>query len=150
MLLYPSLLLRKSKQYSLKTKLKIYNSNVKSVLLYGSEFWCVVKKDMNKEAAFHNGCLRRICRIFWPQKISNEALYKKTGCHSVLTEIKKRRLRWLGHTIRMEEYRTPKVALHWIPPGKRRRGRPRATWRRTVEADLKEMRSTWREAEKFA
>jgi len=44
----------KSKQYSLKTKVRIYNSNVKSVLLYGSERWRIVKRDINKVNAFHN------------------------------------------------------------------------------------------------
>ena len=44
----------KSKKYGLKTKMKIYNSNVKSVLLYGSECWCVVKTVIDKVAAFHN------------------------------------------------------------------------------------------------
>ena len=38
----------KSKQCSLKTKLRLYNINVKSVLLYGSECWRVVKSDMDK------------------------------------------------------------------------------------------------------
>ena len=38
----------KSKQYSLSTKVRIYNSNVKSVLLYGSECWRIVKRDINK------------------------------------------------------------------------------------------------------
>jgi len=66
----------KSKQYSLGMKLSLYNSIVKPVLLYGAECWRVVKSDM-KINAFHNGCLRRICCIFWPNKISNEELYKK-------------------------------------------------------------------------
>ena len=83
----------KSKQYSLKTKVHIYNSNVKSVLLYGSECWRIVKRDINKVNVFHNSCLRRICNIFWPNKISNNDLYQKTGCTSMDLEIKKRRLR---------------------------------------------------------
>ena len=101
----------KSKQYSLKTKLQLYNSNVKSVLLYGSECWRVIESDMKKINAFHNGCLRKICRIFWPEKISNEDLYKKTNCRNVVLEIKHRRLRWLGHVLRMDQDCIPKVPL---------------------------------------
>ena len=67
----------KSNQYSLKTKVRLYNSNVKSVLLYSSECWCVIKSDMSKLESFHNGCLRKICRIFWPNRISNSDLYRK-------------------------------------------------------------------------
>ena len=67
-------LIWKSEQYSLQTKLRLYNSNVGSLLLYQSECWRVVKADKNKRRAFHNGCLREICRIFWTQKVSNEYL----------------------------------------------------------------------------
>ena len=35
----------KSKQYSFKTKIRLYNSNLKAVLLYGSEFWRITKGD---------------------------------------------------------------------------------------------------------
>ena len=62
----------KSKQYSRRTKVQLYNSNVKSVLLYGSECWRMTKKDFQKIASFHHSCLRKICRIFWPNKISNK------------------------------------------------------------------------------
>ena len=76
----------KSKQYSLRTKLRLYNSMVKPVLPYGAECWRVVEGDMNKMSAFHNGCLRRICRIFWSNKISNEELCKKTKSQNVVLE----------------------------------------------------------------
>ena len=33
----------------------------------------------------------------------------------------------------------PNVALHWTPHGKRKRGRPRITWRRTITSKLEEM-----------
>ena len=64
----------------------------------------------------------KICRIFWPNRISNRDLYRKTGCLSVVMEIKRRRIRWLGHILRMDQARIPKVALRWTPPGKRTSG----------------------------
>ena len=117
----------KSKQFSRTTKLKIDHSNVKSVLLYGSESWRVNQRDMGKIEAFHKGCLRRILGIFWPNKISNSQLYERTGCRSVVKEITNRRYRWLGHVFRMEQNQIPKVALHWTPTGKSKRGRPKTT-----------------------
>ena len=140
----------KSKQFSRTTKLKIYNSNVKSVLLYGSESWRVNQRDMGKIEAFHNGCLRRILNIFWPNKISNSQLYEITGCRSVVNEIKKRRYRWLGHVFRMEQNQIPKVALNWTPTGKRKRGRPKTTWRRTVKTELDEIGLSMGQAQKIA
>ena len=119
----------KSSQYSLKTKMKIYNSNVKSVLLYGSELWRVIKTETKKIQVFHNGCLRKICKIFWPRKITNADLYKKTNSCCIATEIKRRRLKWLGHVFRMDQNIT-KTALRWTPPGKRKPGRPKTTWQK--------------------
>ena len=140
----------KSKQYSLKTKIKLYNSNVKSVLLYGSECWRVVKNEMALLNSFHNTCLRRISKIFWPNKISNNDLYRKTGCQNIEIEIQIKRLNWIGHVLRMETSRSAKKCLRWNPPGKRKRGRPKTTWRRSVEAELKDMGLTWGEAESLA
>jgi len=56
--------------------------------------------------------------------------------------IKKRRLRWFGHVQRMEDSRRAKQALHWIPDEKRKRGRPRTTWRDTVSRDVEYMEMT--------
>ena len=52
-------------------------------------------------------------------------------------------MRWLGHVFRMEPDRrgpdrTAKIALRWTPPGKRKPGRPRTTWRRTITTELAE------------
>ena len=39
----------------------------------------------------------------------------------------------------MAPNKIPKVAIHWTPPGKRKRGRPRTTWRRKIASELEEM-----------
>ena len=98
----------------------------------------MVKGDMTKSDAFHyaNGCLRKICGIFCPNKISNVELHKKTGCNSAVLEIKRRRLRWLGHVLRMPKESIPKVGLRWTPPGRRKPERPKTIWRKTVMAEL--------------
>lgn len=66
----------KSKQYSLQTKVRFYNSNVKALLLYGSEVWKVFESDMERLNVFRNRCLRGIRGIFWPEVISNKERYK--------------------------------------------------------------------------
>lgn len=60
--------------------------------------------------------MKKICRIFWHKKVSSEELYLRTECNSVTHKIKRRRLRWLGHVLRIDQGRTPKVALRWTPP----------------------------------
>ena len=65
-------------------------------------------------------------------------------------EIKRRRVRWLSHVLRMDQARIPKVALRWTLPGKRKHGRPNTSWRRTVMAELSEVNLTWAEAQHAA
>ncbi len=62
-----------------------------------------VETEINQLNAFHKRCLRRICKIYWPNKISNDELYAKTECYSMATEVKHRRHRWLGHVLIMEQ-----------------------------------------------
>ncbi|XP_056009407.1 uncharacterized protein LOC130051481 [Ostrea edulis] len=140
----------RSGKVSLKTKVKIYSSNIKSILLYGAECWKLVQSDPKKLSSFHNTCLRRICKIYWPKKISNKDLWSKTSQKSIQLEIKQRRWRWLGHAMRMNKACPANVALRWTPKRKRKRGRPKETWRRMIDGELKEMGLTWKEAEKKA
>jgi len=54
----------KATSLSLKTKIRIFNSNVKSVLLYGSETWRLTKTLLSKVQTFANKRLRQILGIF--------------------------------------------------------------------------------------
>jgi len=47
-----------------------------------------------------NRCLRYILRIWWPKIISNKDLWKVTGQEDINVEIRKRKFRWIGHTLR--------------------------------------------------
>ena len=114
---------------------------MKSVLLYESECWRETKADMNKLSLFHNGCLRKISKIFWPVTISNNDLYKKTNSKDIVIEIRRHRMRWLGHVLRMPHNNIPKVALRWTPQGNRNRGRPKTMWRRTVLSELEKKKN---------
>jgi len=44
----------------------------------------------------------------------------------------------------------PRVALRWTPDGRRKKGRPKETWRRTVEKEMKENSWTWGHLEQQA
>nr|KAG5704962.1 hypothetical protein BaRGS_022804 [Batillaria attramentaria] len=68
-----------SKVVSIRTKLRIFNSNVKSVLLYGCETWRTTKTMQQKIQTFLNTCLRLIFNIRWPEKIRNEELWERAG-----------------------------------------------------------------------
>jgi hypothetical protein len=47
---------------------------------------------------------------------------------SLLDHINTKQLKWYGHIQRREEGRLPKKVMEWNPPGRRKRGRPKATW----------------------
>ena len=100
---------------------------------------------------FQNRCLRRYLNIFWPNTISNIELHRKTSTSFIMTVIKRRRWTWIGHVIRMPSYAIPKIALRWTPSaGRRRRGRPKETWRRSFERETKENGSSWAQVEHLA
>ncbi|KAL9981919.1 hypothetical protein ACROYT_G010683 [Oculina patagonica] len=110
----------------------------------------VAKATIVGTSGFHTSCLRKICRIYWPQKITNKELYQRTGQRDIAMVIKQRRWRWLGHVIRKGRDSITRTALRWTPDsGRRKKGRPRETWRRTIEAEMKTAGKTWKELEKF-
>jgi len=78
--------------------------------------------------------------IRWPNVISNKDLWRVTGQEDINLEIRKRKLRWIGHTLRKEDGEIPKAALQWNPQGSRKRGRPKNSWRRSV---IKEVGRSW-------
>ena len=83
--------------------------------------------------------------------ITNVELHERSGVVSMESTIMKRRLKMVGHIMRMRPERAPRVALRWTPSqGRRNRGRPKITWRRTVEKDLSRLGLTWGEASALA
>ena len=110
-------------------KIRIFNACVKSVLLYGCETWLVTNEIERKIQTFVNRRLRYILRIWWPNIISNKDLWKAKGQENINLEIRKRKFRWISHTLRKEDGEVSKAALLWNPQGNRKRGRPKNSWR---------------------
>ena len=77
-------------------------------------------------------------QILFPTKIYG----KQTGQEDINLEIRKRKFRWIGHTLRKGDREIPKAALHWNPQGNRKRGRPKNSWRISV---IKEAGRSWNE-----
>jgi len=121
---------------------EIFNACVKSVLLYGCETWLVTKDIQRKLQTFVNRCLRYTLRIWRPKIISNKDLWKVTTQEDINVEIRKRKFRWFGRTLRKEGGEIPNSALFWNPQGNWKRGRPRNSWRRSVN---KEAGRSWNE-----
>jgi Reverse transcriptase (RNA-dependent DNA polymerase)/Domain of unknown function (DUF6451) len=133
----------RSPQLSQNLKIKIFKSNVLSVLLYGCETWKVTRRITARLQVFVNKCLRRILRIRWQERITNEELWMRASFPSVNVTIKKRKWGWIGHTLRKPVDDTTRIALDWNPQGSRRVGRPSMTWRRTIEEEIRVVNRTW-------
>nr|KAG5693360.1 hypothetical protein BaRGS_017653 [Batillaria attramentaria] len=135
----------RSTALSLRNKIRIFNSNVKSVLLYGSETWRTTKTSSHKLQTFINRCLRNILNIRYPLVITNKDLWERTRQVPIEQEIKKRKWGWIGHTLRKSTSNVTRQSLDWNPQGKRKVGRPKQTWRRSTDAEAKAAGTTWAE-----
>ena len=111
--------------------------------------WKVTKGICHRLEVFQNKCLRRILHIFWPNKITNAELHNRTGMLPISLEVKKRRWRWIGHVNRMPPTSIPRRAMRWTPAGNRR-GRPKETWRRSMEREMKALGWSWGQVAKLA
>ena len=137
-----------SRKIGTSTKVRLFNSNVKSVLLYGVETWRTTKASMKKIQTFINQCLRNILGFHWPEKISNENLWARAQQNLVEEDIRRRRWRWLGHTLHKPPSSIGRQTLNWNSQGQRKRGRPRNTWRRELEKDIKRTGHAWKQLER--
>ena len=99
----------KRPEISLTTKIALYRTCVLSSLLYGAETWTLLAAHTRRLEAFHHRCLRRILRVWWWEKMTNEEVRKRADMGLLSTIIRKRRLQWLGHVERMGEDRMPHV-----------------------------------------
>jgi hypothetical protein len=109
-------------------KIRMFNTNVKSVSLYACETWKTTNHITKRLQIFINKCLRRIINIIWTNKIRNEELWRITKQKPIEIQIKRRKWNWIGHTLCKEAGAIEKTALDWNPQGYRGRGRPKRTW----------------------
>ena len=70
-------------------------------------------------------CLRRILSITWKDRVPNNTVLERTEIPNMYTLLKQRRLRWLGHVVRMDDSPILKNLLYGeLANEKRRTGRP--------------------------
>ncbi|VDO55879.1 unnamed protein product [Schistosoma margrebowiei] len=124
-----------SKQLSTNIKVKIFSTNIKTVVLYKAETWRTTTTTIKKVQVFINSCLRKILNIHWPYTISNGLIWERTNQLPAEEEIRKRLWEWIGPILRKSSNCITRQALTWNPEGKRKRGRPKNTLRSGYEKD---------------
>jgi hypothetical protein len=65
-------------------------------------------------------------------------------------QVKERKWRWIGHTLRKATGSVEKSVLNWNPQGARRLGRPKKTWKRNTEDEVMEAGKTRSEVRRLA
>lgn len=124
---------------SLRTKLRVFNTSVMSILLYACETWPLRVEDVRSLNAFHHRCLRAILRVRYQDHITNDTVRSRCGdTRPVSVTIKERRLRWLGHVLRKDQEDLAKSSLMAspLPSWRRKQGGQIKTWKKTVLEDL--------------
>ncbi|VDP34883.1 unnamed protein product [Schistosoma mattheei] len=89
-----------SKQLSTNTIVRIFNANIKTVLLYEAETWTTTKAIIQEIQVFINSCLRETRQILWPDTISKNLLWERTNQISVEEESRKKRWKWIEHRMK--------------------------------------------------
>ena len=92
----------KRSQISEERKLQLYNSLVVSVLLYNCSCWAAPQDILESVNIVQRRHLKRILNIYWPNTISNDALYARTKMKPLTEIIEKARWTMLGHVLRSE------------------------------------------------
>ena len=81
-----------------RTKVRIFNSAIKPVLLYGSDTWTINVDPIKKVQLFINTCLRRILKIHWTERITYDEQWRSTRQRPVQNDITENKWRWIGNT----------------------------------------------------
>lgn len=84
-------------------KLRLFEAGVVSVLVYGCELWCL---DEDQMVALKHWCAKCMHRLTG-RRIRDE---NRDPIYPLVDKVRQRRLRWLGHTLRLDEGRLVRVA----------------------------------------
>ena len=86
--------------------------------------------------AFEMKGLRRMLRVSWTAKKTNEWVLNKAGVkRELLDTVKARKLAYYSHTMRKQGSCLEKEIMQGTMPGARRRGRPRTAWMDNIKTD---------------
>ena len=117
----------KSRDVTLPTKVHLVKAMVFPVVTYGCKSWTVKKAECPRIDAFELWCWRRLLRVPWTARRSNQPILKEISPGISLEGMMlKLKLQYFGHLMRRVDSLENTLMLGWI--GGRRRGRQRMRW----------------------
>ena len=118
----------KSRDISLPTKVHLAKAMVVPVIMYGWESWTVKTAESQRIDAFELWCRRRLLRVHWTARRSNQSILKEISPACSLERLMlKLKLQYFGHLMRKVDSLEKTLMLGGIG-GRRRRGRQRMRW----------------------
>ena len=118
----------KSRDITLSTKVHLVKAMVFLVIMYGCERWTVKKAESQRIDAFKLWCWRRLLRVPWTARRSNQSILKEVSPGISLEGMMlKLKLQYFGHHMRRVDSLERTLMLGGIG-GRRRRGRQRMGW----------------------
>ena len=118
----------KSRDITLPTKVRLVEAMVFPVVMYGFESWTVKKAECQRIDAFELWCWRRLLRVPWTARRSNQSILKEISPGRSLKGLMlKLKLQYFGHLMRRADSFEKTLMLGKIE-GRRRRGRQRMRW----------------------
>ena len=118
----------KSRDITLPKKVHLVKAMVFPVVMYGCESWTIKTADHRRIDAFELWCWRRLLRVPWTARRSNQSILKEISPeYSLQGLMLKLKLQYFGHLMRRADSLEKTVMLGKIE-GRRRRGRQRMRW----------------------
>ena len=118
----------KSRDLTLLTRVHLVKAMVFPVVMYGCDSWTIKKTEHQRIDAFEPWCWRRLLRVSWTARRSNQSILKELspGC-SLEGLMLKLKLQYFGHLMRRVDSLEKTLMLGGIG-GRRRRGQQRMRW----------------------
>ena len=118
----------KNRDITLQTKLHLVKAMVFPVVMYGCESWTVKKAEHRRIDAFELWCWRRLLRVPWTPRISNQSILKEISPVCSLEGLMlKLKLQYFGYLMRRTDSLARTLMLR-MTEGRRRRERQRMRW----------------------
>ena len=118
----------KSRDITLPTKVHLVKALVFPVVMYGCESWTIKKAEHGRIDVFELGCLRRLLRVPWTARRSNQSILKEISPEYSLEELMlKLKLQYFGHLMQRVDS-LEKTLMLGRTGDRRRRGRQRMRW----------------------
>ena len=118
----------KSRDITLPTKVRLVKAMLFPVVMYGCESWTVKKAERRRMDAFELWCWRRLLRVPWTARRSNQSILKEIIPECSLGGLMlKLKLQYFGHLTRRGNSLEKTLMLGGIG-GRRRRGRQKMRW----------------------